>query len=89
MVPVRQTDVLHRLLEPLGQCLTYEVARRIVGLRANKEIQDRFDYLADKNTAGALDCEEQAEYEALVSGAAFISVLQAKSRALLAHGDTH
>jgi hypothetical protein len=82
---IAQTEVMHRLLEPLAQCLTYGVARRIAGLRASEDVQARFDDLADKNAAGTLSPEERAEYESLVSGATFISILQAKARALLTH----
>ena len=66
------------MLEPLGQCLTYDMARRIAGLRASEDVQARFDDLADKNTAGTLSPGEHAEYESLVAGVTFISILQAK-----------
>ena len=75
--PARQTTVAQ-----VGPSTTISY-----GMRASEQVQARFDYLADKNTEGTLNPEERAEYEALVSGTTFISILQAKARALLAHGD--
>jgi hypothetical protein len=84
MSQVQEAMVLDRLLEPVSRCLTPEVARRLVGLRAEPEIQERLDLLADKATEDALTPEERAEYETYVRALDFIAVLQAKARALLA-----
>jgi hypothetical protein len=72
--------VLDRVLEPVGRCLTPEAARKLAGLRADPVMQARVDDLADKATAGTLSADEQAEYEAYVSAATFLAVLQAKAR---------
>ena len=80
------TPVLDRLLDPLGRCLTPEVARRLVQLRADPEAQARIDELADKCNDGRLSPEERAEYETYVWAGNFIAILQAKARALLADG---
>ncbi|HUY90298.1 MAG TPA: hypothetical protein VMV10_16295 [Pirellulales bacterium] len=76
-------DVLDRLLEPVGRCLTPEVARKIVELRADPGLQVRIDELADKSTEGRLSEEERAQYEKIVCAIDFIAVLQAKARAVL------
>ena len=78
------TEVLERLFEPVGDCLTPEVAGRLVNLRAGDEIQNRLDELAVKSSAGSLTPAEHAEYESYVRGMNFIAVLQAKARRLLA-----
>jgi hypothetical protein len=39
--------VIDRLLDPLGRILTPEVARRLVAFRADPEVQERLDLLAD------------------------------------------
>jgi hypothetical protein len=62
------------------------VARRLVELRADAELQRRVDMLADKNTASQLTAEERDEYEMYVRASRFIAVLQAKARKLVAHG---
>jgi hypothetical protein len=80
-------DLLDRLLDPVGRCLTAEVARNIVDLRADPVAQARIDELADKSTEGRLSGEERTEYEAYVRAIDFIAVLQAKARAMLARGE--
>ena len=79
----RRTTILARLLEPLGQCLTPEVAKALVNLRADPHVQARIDELADKCTEGTLSTEEQSEYETYVYAIDFIAVLQAQARSLL------
>ena len=76
-------DALDRLLEPVGRCLTPEVARKIVELRADADLQARIDELADKSTEGRLSEEARAQYETIVRGIDFIAVLKAKARAVL------
>ena len=70
-------------MEPVGQCLTPEVAKRIVSLRADRELQSRVDELADKANAGRLSDEERSEYEQYVSFSQFVTLLQIKARNLL------
>jgi hypothetical protein len=74
---------LNRLLDPVSRCLTPEVARRLVELRADPELQKRIDTLADKCTADRLTLEEREEYETYVRTSRFIAILQAKARKLL------
>lgn len=54
---------LTRLLEPVGRCLTPDVAKELVNLRADPVVQARIEELADKNTEGELSPEELDEYE--------------------------
>ena len=70
-------------MEPVGQCLTPEVAEKIVSLRADRELQSRVDELADKANAGTLSDEERSEYEQYVSFSQFVTLLQIKARNLL------
>jgi hypothetical protein len=78
--------LLDRIVDPVGRILTPKVARALVDLRADPEVQARIDELADKCNEGQLTPEEQAEYEAYVFAIDFIAILQAKARALLANG---
>lgn len=82
-VAEQRTSVLTRLIEPIGQCLTPEVAQAIVNLRANPQVQARIEELADKCTEGMLSPEERTEYEAFVHAIDFIAVLQAQAREVL------
>lgn len=72
--------LLSGLLEPLGECLDAESARRLVALRADEAIADRVAELADRANEGELTVEEQREYEAVVNAMDFISILKLKAR---------
>ena len=78
------TAVLDELWDPVGRCLTVEVARNIVQLRAPELVQQKLDEFAEKSTEGTLTAEERAEYEAYVRSINVIGILQAKARAIIA-----
>lgn len=78
-----KSSVIDRLIEPVGRCLTPEVAQRIASLRADPELQSRVDELADKANAGTLTETERSEYEQYVSFSQFVTLLQIKARNIL------
>ncbi len=78
------SSALQRILEPVGRCLTPDVARALLALRADAEMQARLEELADKSTEGTLTEVERDEYAAYVSAIDFLTVLQSKARAVLA-----
>jgi hypothetical protein len=80
---VETATYLDRMLEPVTDCLTPEVARRLAQMRADPELQARIDDLADRCTEGALTAEEKLEYETYVRAGNLIAILQAKARKLL------
>jgi hypothetical protein len=84
MSQTQEILTVDRLLEPVSRCLTPEVARQLVELRADRKLQKRIDTLADKCTEGQLTPEEREEYETYVRVSRFIAILQAKARKLLA-----
>jgi len=71
------------MLEPVTECFTPEVARRLLKLRADARLQTRIDALADKCTEGELNQEERSEYETYVRTGNLIAILQAKARKFL------
>jgi hypothetical protein len=75
---------LDRMLEPLSNCFTPEVAARLVQLRPDPRLQARIDELADKCTEGDLTDDERTEYETYVRAGNLIAILQAKARKLIA-----
>jgi len=79
-------SVLSQLLDPVGRCLTSEVARQLVPLHVDPTVQARLEELADKCTEGQLSADERTEYETYVQGLEFIAVLQAQARSLLSNG---
>jgi hypothetical protein len=82
---MKPSTTLDRLLEPVIRTLTPEVARALVEVRADPELQARMDELAEKCNEGQLSPEEREEYETSIRFANFIAILQAKARALLKH----
>jgi len=78
-----ETATLERMVEPVSRCLTPEVARLIIALRADPELEQRVEELAGKADNGQLTEAERDEYESYVRASKFISILQSKARALL------
>ena len=80
-------NLLDRLLAPIGDCLTPEVAEKLVNLRADTVVQARLEELAAKSTEGTLTDAERAEYDSYIHTLDVLAVLQAKARGVLkAHG---
>ena len=73
----RGTDGILRILSP-GQ------ARQIAEYRADEDLQARIEVLARKANEGELSREEREEYDGYVQANAFVAVLQARARKLLA-----
>lgn len=84
MSQTQEPITLDRLLDPVGRCLTPEVARQLVALRAEPDLQARVDLLAHRCNEGELTPEEREEYELYIRASRFIALLQAKARRLLA-----
>ncbi len=80
--------VLDRLLEPVARILTPEFARQLVALRADPEVQDRINALAERCNEGQLTPEERADYETYVRFVDFLAIIQAKARRVLAEART-
>ena len=59
----RSPSFLAQLLEPLEECMTPELARKIADPRTALEFQARIEELADKCNEGDLTPEERAEYK--------------------------
>ncbi len=77
------TAILDRYLEPLTDCLTDEVADRIVRLRPDPSWQRRVDELASKANEGALTAEESAEYADVIEATDVVALFKATARARL------
>lgn len=77
------TEIFERLLNPLTDALSPEVAQRLLNLRTDPVVQQRVDYLADRCNEGLLTPEEREEYQTLVAAADLIAILQRKARTIL------
>jgi len=80
---VNDMNSLERLLRPLRRELSAELAGALLRLKADTEVQSRYDELAGKNTEGVLNAEERAELESLVRANSILSLLKAEAHAFL------
>lgn len=80
-----EAPYLDRILDPVGRCLTPEVARALVGLRLDRKTQAHIDSLARRCNKGKLTATEHSEYESYVLAINFVGMLQSKARRLLDH----
>jgi len=81
MANLNDLDGLERLLRPLRHELSVELADALLRLKADEEVQARYDELASKNTEGVLTADERRELESLVRGNSILSLLKAQARA--------
>jgi len=73
-----------RILDPLAECLTHEVAARILEVHLDPDIQARVDELAAKANEGELSAEDRAEYELLIEKADLLGIFKSLARQALA-----
>ena len=78
---------LDRLLDPVVEVFTPALARRIVDLRADPELEERIAVLREKANRGTLTPEEDGEYKDFVEAVDVISIIQAKARRFLDAND--
>ena len=74
---------LDRILDPLTECFTPQVARRLAELTADSQTQEHLAVLAGKANEGRLSAEEDAEYRQAIDAIDMVAILQAKARAYL------
>ena len=77
------TSYLDRLLEPLTDVLTPEVAAALLELRADAELQAHIEELRRKANEGTLTRAEDAGYKDFVEAVDVVSIIQAKARRFL------
>lgn len=75
---------LDRLLDPLTNAFTPEVASVFLQLRADSELEAHIEVLRRKANEGLLSAAEEAEYKDFVETVDLISIVQAKARRFLA-----
>jgi hypothetical protein len=77
------TAGLAKILDPVAQCFTLEVAKRVAELRADPAVQARIEELAEKCNEGTITPEEMAEYDAYIQALDVVAVLQKTARSLI------
>jgi len=71
------------MLQPVTDCLTPEVARRIVDAHLDAGTQAKIDELAGKANRGTLTPEEREEYAQFVEYIDLLGIIKARARLLL------
>ena len=84
MVTASPKSVLDEILDPLTECFTPEVARRIAAISLDPRNQARIDELAAKANEGQLNESERADYEAYIEALDLLAIVKAKARLSLA-----
>lgn len=80
---MKRSSTLDRLVEPVVRTFTPDVARALVRLRADPELQARMEELAEKCNEGRMTPEEREEYDTSVRFANYLAIIQARTRRLL------
>ena len=75
---------MNELLRPLGQNLTPDYARALIGLKADAKVQKRMATLAAKANEGTLTASEKEEYHSYILAGSMVAYLQAQANLLLA-----
>jgi len=78
------TSYLDRLLEPLTEAFTPQMASVLLELRADSELEAHIGELRRKANDGTLTPAEDAEYKDFVEAVDLISIMRAKARRFLA-----
>ena len=76
-------SVAEQMLQPVTDCLTPDVAERIVSARLDAATQARIDELASKANRGTLSDEERDEYAQFVEYIDLVGIIKAKARRML------
>jgi hypothetical protein len=74
---------LDRILQPLAECFTRDVAERVAKLRLHEDLQARLNVLAEKANDGQLTVEESLEYEQYIEGIDLLGLFKAQTRLAL------
>jgi len=77
------TTLLDQMIAPIADCLTVESAEKIVSLRAEPELQQRIDQLAERANRGILTPVEAQEYDRYLVAYHFVTLMQSRARRLL------
>lgn len=68
------------ILDPLAECLTPDVASRILRITIHPQVQARVDDLAARAGSGVLSPAEREEYERLIEKADLLGIVKSLAR---------
>ena len=76
-----------RILAPAVDCLTPEVARKLLAVRIDASVQRRLDELGRKANFGTQTEAEREEHESLINGVEMLAILKAYVRHYLSRSE--
>jgi hypothetical protein len=74
------SSVSERMLSPLTDCFTPEIARQVSEADIDSETQERINELATKANQSVLTDEEREEYSQFVEYIDLVAIIKAKAR---------
>ncbi len=80
------SDAVSRVLLPLADCFTPDVAKSIVDLPGDPKLQARLDELAKRSSEGTLSDEEAAEYDGYIHAMHVLATVQFQAQNKLSNG---
>jgi|1185.fasta_scaffold295506_2 hypothetical protein len=83
MIAATPQSALDQVLDSVWDCLTAEVAQRIVDVELPPAVKSRIDELAIKANRGTLTSTERKQYEEFVEAIDLLAIFQAKARLVL------
>ena len=84
MITAPTTEILNSILDPVTECLTPEVAQKILAVRLDPRVQAQLDELAEKANEGLLTEAEREQYGLYIEALDLVAIVKAKARAALA-----
>lgn len=82
---IATTSYLDRFLDPMTEAFTPELARRMLALRADAQLEEEIGQLRQKASEGSLGPEEEAACKDFVEAVDVLSIIQSKARQFLAN----
>jgi hypothetical protein len=83
MIAATPQSAFDQVFDSLAECLTPEIAQRIVDIRLDPKIQARLDELAVKANEGTITAEEDAQYAAFIEAIDILGIFKAQARSIL------
>jgi hypothetical protein len=77
------SDFRPPVFDSVADCLTPDVARRIIAVELDPRAQVQIDQLARKANQGTLSDEERRQYEEFIEAIDLLAIFQAKARLAL------
>jgi hypothetical protein len=83
IAPTGEAEIWARMIELQPEGLTQDAARYLLRFRLDERDQSRLEELADRSQAGALNAEEEQEFDSYLRIGNLLAVMQSRARLAL------